>query len=89
LPDEEDPLESRAQKSSLWELDLLRKHHYDDSIRNYCKLFKKDLLNKHSVFKCEKFTQGDPFDLILEELKGVDPEKEGKHFSENLMVKSG
>mmetsp|Transcript_39247 Transcript_39247/g.28982 ORF Transcript_39247/g.28982 Transcript_39247/m.28982 type:complete len:206 (-) Transcript_39247:267-884(-) len=56
LKEEEDPLETLAHRSSLWELQIIRKHHYDESVRNYCKIFKKDLLNKQSVFKCEKFT---------------------------------
>ena len=46
LEEESDPLETRALKSSLWELELIMKFHYDENIRNYCKLFKSDILKK-------------------------------------------
>lgn len=41
-----DPMESKALLSSLWEVDLIMKSHYDESVRNYCKLFKSDMLKK-------------------------------------------
>lgn len=43
LEDETDPLESKALRSSLWEIETLIKHHYDERVRAYCKVFKTDL----------------------------------------------
>lgn len=56
LEDEEDPIESRALKSCLWELDVIMKHHYDERVRSYCKVFKTDILRKQASFKCEEFS---------------------------------
>ena len=40
--DEEDPMDSKALKSNLWEAEVLMTHHYDERVRNYCKLFKTE-----------------------------------------------
>lgn len=54
--DEDDPMETRALKSSLWELEVVMRHHFDSNIRNYAKVFKTDFLRKAAFFKCEELT---------------------------------
>lgn len=63
--DEEDPLETRSMKSSLWELDTIRRQHYDSNVRNYAKVFKTDFIRKTAWVKCEEFTQVDPIDMLM------------------------
>ena len=85
LEDETDPLETRAFKSSLWELDTIMRQHYCGNIRNYAKVFKTDFLRKTAYAKCEEFTQVDPIDMLLGELDEIDNEKEGEALKRNLM----
>ena len=42
LENEEDPINSKALKSCLWEIEALIKHHYDERVRSYCKVFKTE-----------------------------------------------
>jgi U3 small nucleolar RNA-associated protein 19 len=87
--DEDDPLETRALKSSLWELEALMRQHFDSSVRNYCKVFKTDFLRKTAYFKCEDFTSVNPIDVLGQELDEIDNEKEGEALKKNLMMKHG
>lgn len=87
--DEVDPLEARALKSCLWEIDALMKHHYDERVRTYCKVFKSQFQSKEAFIKCEEFTQVDPLDMLLQDLNEIDDEKEGQSFKKNLLGKHG
>jgi hypothetical protein len=40
------------------------KSHYDEKVRNYCKVFKTDFLRKEAFFKCEEFTTVSSLDII-------------------------
>jgi hypothetical protein len=58
--DETDPLLSKALKSSLWEMQILMIKHYDQRVRDFCKLFRADFLRKTVFFKSEDFISEDP-----------------------------
>ena len=49
-------METKAIKSSLWEMEVIMKHHYDSNVRNYCKVFKTDFMRKGAFFKLEDYT---------------------------------
>lgn len=87
LEDETDPMESKAMKSSLWEIEIIMKHHYDSRVRNYTKVFKTDFMRKAAFFKCEEFTQVDSLDILLQDLNDIDDIKEGEALKRNLLVK--
>ena len=53
--EEDDPMETKAYNSSLWEIDLLMRHHYDSNVRNYLKIFKTDFMKKTAFIKAEDF----------------------------------
>ena len=40
------------------------KHHYDDRVRNYTKVFKTDFPKKEAYFKIEEFAAAQPLDLL-------------------------
>lgn len=40
---ESDPMNALALKSSLWELEIVMKTHYDQRVRDFCKILKTDL----------------------------------------------
>ena len=87
--DQEDPMDTRAIKSSLWELETIMRQHVDSSVRTYAKVFKTDFLRKTAFFKCEDFTSVDPIDMLLQELDEVNHEKEGEALKKNLLQKHG
>lgn len=87
--DETDPMETRALKSSLWEIESIMRQHLDSSVRNYAKVFKTDFLRKAAFFKCDDFTQADPIQVLMQELQDVNNEKEGEALKKNLMVRYG
>ena len=62
--DETDPLNTRALNSSLWELEIVLRHHMDSGIRNYAKVFKTEFVRKTALIKCEEFTQADPLAIL-------------------------
>lgn len=62
--EEKDPLQTKAIKSCLWELDLIIKSHWDEKVRNYCKVMKTDFMRKESFFKCEEFSNINGLDMI-------------------------
>ena len=70
--EEVDPSKSKALKSSLWELETLIKTEFDESVRNYCKLFKGDISRKTSFFKCEEFSGMDSLSSIADDIKAID-----------------
>jgi hypothetical protein len=49
---------------------------FNETVRNYCKLFKGDISRKTNFFKCEEFTQIDSLQAIQQELDGIDLVKE-------------
>jgi len=73
---EPDPSRAKALKSSLWELDTLMKHEFDEQVRKYSKLFKGDISRKTNYFKCEEFANIDSLDQIGEEIKNIHTVKE-------------
>lgn len=73
---EKDPNKARALKSSLWELDSLINCEFDETVRNYCKLFKGDISRKTSFFKCDEFSSANSLDQIAQELDSINIEKE-------------
>ena len=83
---EPDPLRAKALKSSLWELDTLMKHEFDEQVRKYAKLFKGDISRKTNYFKCEEFTTIDSLDVIAEEIKAMDSVKEQLSINKNLLI---
>jgi hypothetical protein len=87
--DAEDPMDSRALKSSLWELDTLMRQHFDSNVRQYAKVFKTDFIRKTAFFKCEELTQVEPLDMLLQDLEDIDHEKEGEALKKNLLMKHG
>ena len=82
-------METRALSSSLWELDTIMRQHYHSNVRQYAKIFKTDFVRKTAFFKCEEFVQVDPLDVLLQDLKEIDHEKEGDALKKNLMMKHG
>jgi hypothetical protein len=61
---EQDPSKAKALKSSLWEIESLMRSEVNETVRNYCKLFKGDISRKSNFFKCEEFAAIDPLDSI-------------------------
>ena len=70
LEEEEDPLKTMAMKSSLWELEVIMKQHSDQRIRDFCKVFKSDVVSRTSfnIMKCETYASADPLDLLKQDL---------------------
>lgn len=52
---EADPLQTRALRSSLWEVQIIMKQHQDTRVRDYCKIFKTDLMAKTNYQKVDQF----------------------------------
>ena len=42
--EEPDPLLTKSLKSSLWEIEILMKQHHDQRVRDFCKIFKTDII---------------------------------------------
>jgi len=55
LQNESDPLQTLALKSSLWELEILMRTHYDQRIRDFCKILKTDLVGRSNFIKVDDF----------------------------------
>lgn len=87
--DEEDPMATRALKSSLWELEVVMRNHCCSGVRSYAKVLKTDFIRKTAFFKLEDITQVDPLDMLLQEVKDVDNDKEGDALKKNLLMKHG
>ena len=62
---------------------------FDETVRNYCKLFKGDISRKTNFFKCEEFTSIDPLESILGDLGQIDLKREQKAINKNLLIKNG
>ena len=73
---EADPLEAHALKSSLWELEILMKTHYDYRVRDYCKILKTDIQSRTNFIKAEDFIKADPLLLLKQEIEEIDLEKQ-------------
>lgn len=86
---EEDPLKTKALKSSLWELETVIKSEFDEQVRNYTKLFKGDISRKTNFFKCEEFSGMDALASIADDIKSIDIEKETKSVNKILLIKNG
>ena len=82
-------METKALRSSLWELEVIMREHYDQNVRQYAKVFKTDFLRKTAFTKVEDFTQVDPIDMLLQDLEEVDNEKEGDALKKNLLQRHG
>jgi CBF/Mak21 family len=87
--DEEDPLQTGALRSSLWELDIVMRYHYHQEVRAYAKVLKSEFIRKTAMAKVEEYAGVDAIEGILQELDGVDIEKEGDALKKNLMAKHG
>ena len=66
--DQKDPLKTKALKSSLWEIETLINCEFDETVRNYCKLFKGDISRKTNFFKCEEFTSINALNNLQDDL---------------------
>ena len=66
---EKDPLLAKALKSSLWEIQILMKKHYDQRVRDFCKLFRTNFLGKTVFYKAEDFISLDPLNSIITDLE--------------------
>jgi len=53
--EEKDPRMTRALKSSLWELEVVLLHHYDQRVRDFAKILKTELLARPTLLKAEEF----------------------------------
>jgi len=73
--DETDPIAACALKSSLWELEILMKTHYDQRVRDYCKILKTDIGQRTNFIKAEDFIKADPLVLLKQEIEEIDLEK--------------
>ena len=76
LASEQDPSKTKALKSSLWEIETLIKSEFDETVRNYSKLFKSDLSRKTNFFKCEDFSGIDALDILKTDLNSINLIKE-------------
>lgn len=78
-----------AMKSSLWELEVVLVHHYDQRVRDFAKILKTDLLARPTSLKVEEFAQADPLALLKTELNDLDMSKEIGHIRKNLLNRHG
>lgn len=62
---------------------------FDETVRNYCKLFKGDISRKTNFFKCEEFTTIDPLESILGDLGQIDLKREQQAINKNLLIQNG
>ena len=62
--DEPNPTLAKALKSSLWELNCLIACEFDETVRNYSKLYYGDISRKTNFFKSEDFTALNALDMI-------------------------
>jgi len=85
--EETDPSKARALKSSLWEIDALMKNEFDETVRNYSKLFRGDLSRKSNFFKCEDFAGLQALDSIAEDLGSIDIVKENSAINKSILIK--
>ncbi len=83
---ESDPLKTKALRSSLWEVEILMRQHYDSRIRDFCKLFKTDLKAKTNVVKPESFLGASK---LMKDLEDIDVVKEGSLVSKNILKRNG
>ncbi len=83
---ESDPLRAKAMRSSLWEVELLMKQHYDSRIRDFCKFFKTDLKAKTNVVKPESFLGASK---LVKDLEEIDAAKDGQLVSKNILKRHG
>lgn len=72
---EVDPLNAVALKSSLWELEIVMKSHYDQSVRDFCKVLKTDLMARSNLIKTDDFIKIDPLLALKQEIEDLDLEK--------------
>ena len=84
---EKDPLLAKALKSSLWEIQILMTKHYDQRVRDFCKLFRADFLRKTVFFKSEDFINEDPLNQIIADLEQLDEKKTHEQIRRNLLKK--
>jgi len=75
---ETDPLNSCALKSSLWELEIVMKTHYDQRVRDYCKLLKTDLGSRTNFVKTDDFIKTDPLAVLKQDIADIDLEKQAQ-----------
>ena len=65
------------------------KSEFDESVRNYSKLFKGDISRKTNFFKCEEFSVMDSLSNIADEIKSIDLKKEAMSINKILLLKNG
>mmetsp|Transcript_118803 Transcript_118803/g.165527 ORF Transcript_118803/g.165527 Transcript_118803/m.165527 type:complete len:104 (-) Transcript_118803:150-461(-) len=88
--DEADPRKTKAHRSCLWELETLMKNHYDQRVRDFCKLFKTNFMQKTVFYKTEQLLSAEgegPVDQLIADLKSVEAVKDGKIYSKHLASK--
>ena len=78
-----------ALKSSLWELEIVLVHHYDQRVRDYAKILKTELLSRPTLLKAEDFAQADSLSLLRTELTEIDLTKEVGLIKKNLLQRHG
>ena len=49
--------------------------HYDQRVRDFCKLFRTDFLRKTVFYKSEDFISEDPLNQIIADLEQLDEKK--------------
>ena len=49
--EEPDPQKTMSLKSSLWELEIVLVHHYDQRVRDFAKILKTELLSRPTQLK--------------------------------------
>ena len=65
-----------ALKSSLWELEIVLVHHFDQRVRDFAKILKTELLSRPSMLKAQDFAEADSLALLKTEVKEIDLSKE-------------
>jgi hypothetical protein len=73
---EADPINALALRSSLWELEIVMKTHYDQRVRDYCKMLKTDIASRTNFIKADDFLKTDPLAVLRQEIEDIDCEKQ-------------
>lgn len=87
--DETDALKTFAMKSSLWEMEIVMRQHFDQRVRDFLKLFKQDFLHKTNMFKPEDFVNSNHLDVLKQDLDDLDVQKETQLIKKNIMKNHG
>lgn len=61
---------------------------FDETVRNYSKLFKGDITRKTNYFKCEEFSGTNSLDNIAQELNSINIQKENMAINKSILIKN-